>query len=193
MPDEPAAIFSFKKKYCTLIDARNVILWTCVTVFIITCVITLLGIIRVLSIPETYLTTLFRVLIVEIIAVALWSFKASVQKEFLTKDEEFVRITSPLPGDYSLNADTHEIYAGGVYLKADNSHNIRVSATLNNAPLAVENLLPNAARNMFSARIPFPAGSPSPGELTIEVDVQDVDGTKVICSSCHDEIVVKLK
>ena len=77
---------------------QQVLVWTCVLIFIATSIITLLGILRKIEINPDYLNKLFAALILEIIAIGILAFKESFKPAPVV---EFVKIISPKNG-YSL-------------------------------------------------------------------------------------------
>ena len=60
---------------------QQVLNWTCVGVFVVTSIITILGIVGKIQIAKEYLNKLFLVLIVEIVSIVLVSFKAGLTSD----------------------------------------------------------------------------------------------------------------
>ena len=89
---------------------QQVLVWTCVLIFIATSIITLLGILRKIEINPDYLNKLFAALILEIIAIGILAFKESFKPAPVV---EFVKIISPKKG-YSLQHSV-KLFIDGAY------------------------------------------------------------------------------
>ena len=96
---------------------KEFLIWTCSIVFAITSIITLLAIVKIISIDPVILKKLFNVVIVEI-ATAVIVFLSSILKE---NNTDFVKITGPLNNyKYSLiaNQNLNSIFINGACLLA---------------------------------------------------------------------------
>lgn len=94
------------------LEPQQVLVWTCVIVFIITCIITILGLIGRVKIAPPFLKKLFVTLILEIVTVGVLAFKDSFKPA--TK-MEFIKIVSPLNNfDGSTN---QKIFISGAFNK----------------------------------------------------------------------------
>jgi hypothetical protein len=71
---------------------QQVLVWTCVVVFMVTCIITILGIIGKINIAATYLNRLFVALILQIVTIGVLAVKDSFKP---TPVQEFIKIVSP--------------------------------------------------------------------------------------------------
>ena len=88
--------------------AIEVIVWTCVAVFVATAVITLLGITNKIIIDKTYLNALFTALILEIVAIGMVGFTTNMKRN---ASATFVRVTFPI-SDISVGTQSQLFIAG---------------------------------------------------------------------------------
>jgi hypothetical protein len=93
----------------------QVIVWTCVVVFVMTAAITLLGITNRISIDKAYLNALFTALILEIAAIGIAAFKSSMHND---AGGPFVRVTYPI-SDVSVGTQGKMYVAGVAVVGAD--------------------------------------------------------------------------
>ena len=103
--------------------AMEVIVWTCVVVFILTAVITLLGITNRITIDKTYLNALFTALILEIVAIGIIGFRSTVQNDLRGA---FVRITYPL-ADLSVDRQEKMFVAGVATMRSDQTLTCKIA------------------------------------------------------------------
>lgn len=93
---------------------KNVLIWTCIFVFVATSIITLLGIINRITIDKRYLNALFSALILEIVSIGIMAFKSSIPSP---TNPDFLKITMPDPG-FSYSTDSgRSLFIKGAYLK----------------------------------------------------------------------------
>ena len=101
-----------KNQLLFILEPQQVLVWTCVVVFIATSAITLLGIIRKLDIDPSFLNKLFVALILEIVAIGVLAFKDSFKPAPVT---EFVKIVTPKTG-FSVGQNP-TVFVDGAYNK----------------------------------------------------------------------------
>ncbi len=88
--------------------ANEVLVWTCVIVFIATCAITILAIVGVVNINQQFLNKLFYTLIIEIVVSGVILFK----KVIMSKEEiNIIRIVNTEPKSYLMRKnDTLSVF-----------------------------------------------------------------------------------
>ena len=101
-----------KNQLLFILEPQQVLVWTCVVVFIATSAITLLGIIRKIDIDPSFLNKLFAALILEIVAIGVLAFKDSFKPAPVT---EFAKIVAP-KNDYSVGKNA-TVFLDGAYNK----------------------------------------------------------------------------
>lgn len=128
-----------------ILEPQQVLVWTCVVVFIATSAITLLGITRVINIDPVFLNRLFVTLILEIVAIGVLAFKNSFKPAPVT---EFVKIVSPKSG-FSVGQNP-TVFVDGAYNKS-NDESVNAYLKANNKTIILNN---NSKENgIFSATI----------------------------------------
>lgn len=108
----------------------QVLVWTCIAVFIATATITLLSIIGKLKIPDGYRDKLFYLLIIEIVSFGVLAFK-----NFITEKQKtcpsIVRIVSPSEDFSATLKQGNYFYIEGYCNKTD-KESLKGTATINN-------------------------------------------------------------
>ena len=133
-----------KHQLLLMLEPQQVLVWTCVLVFIATSAITLFGIIRKIDIDPGFLNKLFAALILEVVAIGVLAFKDSFKPAPVT---EFVKIVSPKTG---LIVQQQAVFVDGAYNK-NNDEVVKAYLRANNKTIP----LPNNSKDngAFSATI----------------------------------------
>jgi hypothetical protein len=114
---------------------QKVLIWTCIVVFISTSIITLLGLIKKVSIEKTYLNRLFVTLILEVVAIGVLAFKDSFSKP---RQMDFVRITMPDP-NYSYDRQINSFLSVKGAYAMPRGHSIMGELKQNNETKLLDN------------------------------------------------------
>lgn len=128
-----------------MLEPQQVLVWTCVLVFIATSAITLLGIIKKIDIDLDFLNKLFIALILEVVTIGVLAFKNSFKP---TPISEFIKIVSPLNNFNASNNPTISVY--GAYNKSSDE-TIRAELKVNNQTIPLTNT--SSEENIFYTNI----------------------------------------
>jgi hypothetical protein len=157
--------------------ALQTIVWTCVIVFVLTSLITLLGITNVLKIEKSYLNALFGALILEIVSISVIVFTNNMRDE---SRMSYVRLTFPV-SDVSVGSDTFQSISGIGLLSSDAQRLTCRAFTQNDTtPFSTRTF---TTRDYFSFRHNL-AGVTLPAELGIRCSI--MEGEKVITGDSID-------
>ncbi len=96
----------------------EVIIWTCVFVFVCTAVIAVLSLVKVINISEPFRTRLFYVVVIEIALSSVYVFKNSMSDPMETN---FIRIVNPTPTAQLSFIQGQTLYLYGVCLNGDSA------------------------------------------------------------------------
>lgn len=123
----------------------EVLIWTCIVVFIITATITLLSMLNLVKIPNEFRKKLFYALILEIVGCGVIVFK----NYFTSPDDvNFIRITAPSNAEISITSGDF-LYVNGICLNAD-SANFEGTIVIDNKNYPIKNFKLDK-RNIFYA------------------------------------------
>jgi hypothetical protein len=157
--------------------ALQTIVWTCVVVFVLTSVITLLGITNVLKIEKSYLNALFGALILEIVSISVIVFTNNMRDQ---SRMAYVRLTFPV-SDVSVGSYTSQSISGIGLLSNDTQRLTCKAFTQNDTtPFSTKTF---TTRDAFSFQHHL-AGVTLPTELGIRCSI--VEGAKVITGDSID-------
>jgi hypothetical protein len=160
----------------------QILIWTCVAVFITTSIITLLGIINVLKIEKPFLNKLFYSLIIEIVAIVVFTFSEYLKNE----KQPFVRITFPID-NFNLNGQNTLQVNGVAVLNINENQKISLISIIEKDTLYFETLK-TTARDRFIFTIPIKEKYSNPFELKLQCQI--IQDNKIILKD--DEIFIKL-
>ena len=149
--------------------AINIIVGTCVAVFVVTAAITLLGITNRLEIDKRYLNALFAALILEIVAIGVIGFRATLEDDIRGA---FVRITYPLAA-LSVETQTEMFIAGVAAMNRDQALSCRVATA---SDTVVYHQVTLKSKGFFDLSYEL-AGRAFPLDLSISCSVREDDRT----------------
>jgi hypothetical protein len=156
--------------------ALQAIVWTCVVVFVLTSVITLLGITNVLKIEKSYLNALFGALILEIVTISVMVFTNNMRDQ---SRMSYVRLTFPV-SDISVGSDT--VHISGIGLLSNDAQRLtcRAFTQSDTTPFSTRTF---TTRDYFRFQHEL-AGVTLPARLGIRCSI--VEGAKVITGDSID-------
>lgn len=170
---------------------KDVILWTCVCVFIATSLITLLALIKVIKLAEEiYLRRLFYALVLEIVAISVWGFADVIKGG--ENHKNYVKITNPAkwpwnPGPAQVS---RKVFINGIFFKEKDNYVLRPQVFFNQkeykcAPMTFEN-------ETFTTSVDIPGDTS--GNLTVNVGLYEDNSDKEKSSKPlkNDEVVTPI-
>ena len=160
-----------------ILEPQQVLIWTCVFVFIATSLITLCGILKWISIDPAFLNKLFIALILEIVAIGVLAFKNSFEPRPIV---EFAKIVSPKSG-FSVG-ENKSIFIDGAY-RITEGERVEMTLFANDTKTVLQN---NAKENGIFSTVVDSARLDGDGESMVELTVIK-DSVEVI----SDKIVLK--
>jgi len=166
---------------------KDIILWTCVCVFIATSLITLLALVKIIKLADdVYLRRLFYALVLEIVAISIWGFADVIKGG--ENYRNYVKITTP--SDWTWRPGPREeirkVFITGIFFKEKENYVLRPQVFFNQkeykcTPLTFDN-------EMFTASVEIPGDTS--GNLTVNVGLyQDLAGKKALK---NDEVVTPI-
>lgn len=163
--------------------ATQTIIWTCVIVFVLTSVITLLGITNVLKIEKSYLNALFGALILEIVSISVIVFTNNMRDQ---SRMVYVRLTFPI-SNIEVGADT-VLGIAGIGLLSNDAQALRCKAFTQSDTTNYPPIRTFTSRDYFGLNYEL-KGLELPANLGIRCRIEE--GSKVIASDSIDITLLK--
>lgn len=148
---------------------NNILIWSCVIMFIATGIITLLGIINVVKIRDTYLKKLFYALILEIVSIGIIPFKDVA----FGNTSEFIKITSP-SDNFLYDKTLNSVIINGAF---NTKYDIKGVIVVNNSEISLP--IVKLDENSFSSNI---NSNQFENVKSIKAIINIVDGSEIIKS-----------
>ena len=99
----------------------NILIYSCLFVFIATSIITLLGLLRIVKLEKTYMNRLFTSLILQVVAISLFGFKSFIYDH----QEPYIRLTFPTS---NISTENNNIIVNGLaLLNKENSIEVQIN------------------------------------------------------------------
>lgn len=157
------------------ISIKSTILWTCVSVFIVTSIITLLALTRIIKLasPE-YLKRLFYALILEVVAISIWGFADAIKGG--KKIGNYVKITTPSPWSWTPDSivKNRTVFFTGIFFKESENYILVPKISFNQREYKTSSL--TFDNEMFTGSVVIPGDTS--GNLTVNIGLFKKKGEK---------------
>ncbi|SDE31526.1 hypothetical protein [Niabella drilacis] len=128
-----------------ILEPQQVLVWTCVLVFVATATITILALVGKIKIEPFFLKRLFITLLLEVVVISVLAFKNSFKP---ASKVEFIKIVSPINNFDASNNQVISVY--GAY-NINSNETVRGEIKANNETIPLTNMSGN--NNVFYTQI----------------------------------------